>query len=316
MKEIVILGPTASGKTRLAVALAKEINGAIISADSRQVYRGLDIGTGKDLSEYGEIPYSLIDLVEAGDRFNISQYLSHVQAALSKIRESGLTPIICGGSGLYLQALIQGVDFSEVPVNEELRQKLYALSLTQLRQMLDGLEKPNGFQPDTSTAKRLIRAIEICHWISENPHYTPSPPLCPNAKVFGLAPALETRRQHISTRLHQRLQAGLVEEVDALLKKGLRAEQLIYYGLEYKYTTLYLQGNIDYTEFVDKLETEIHRFAKRQMTYFRKMEKDGIAVHWLNPDYTSGIAALNIYSRLKGSDTQAWLAEIFAAGIA
>lgn len=303
MKEIVILGPTASGKTRLAVELAGKINAVIISADSRQVYRGLDIGTGKDLNEYGEVPYHLIDLVEAGERFNISQYLYHAQIALSKIREQGRIAIICGGSGLYIQALLQGIDFSEVPVNEGLRQQLQSLPVQELRQLL-GKEmeketKPEGFQPDTSTAKRLIRAIEICRWISANPGYKPQPALCPNARVFGVAPLPETRRQLITTRLQQRLQEGLVDEVRSLLDRGLSAEQLIYYGLEYKYTTLYLEGKLDFSGFVEKLETEIHRFAKRQMTYFRKMEKDGIGIHWL-----------------KGEGNNSRLAEIFAAGIA
>ncbi len=296
---IVILGPTASGKTRLAVALAGKINGAIISADSRQVYRGLDIGTGKDLEEYGDIPYYLIDLMEAGTRFHISRYLSQVQAALGEIRQQGRTPIICGGTGLYIQALMQGVDFSEVPVNEALRQTLLPLSIQELRQILDNTPKPAGFHPDTSTAKRLVRAIEICHWIAENPDYTPRQALCPDAKVFGIAPRRETRRQHITARLQQRLQEGLVDEVKSLLNNGLTAEQLIYYGLEYKYTTLYLEGILDYSGFVNKLETEIHRFAKRQMTYFRKMEKDGIHIHWL-----------------QGNDHTERLEEIFTTGIA
>lgn len=282
MSEIVILGPTASGKTRMAIKLATKINGAIISADSRQVYRRLDIGTGKDLSEYGEIPYYLIDVVAAGERFNISQYLAQVKSTLAEIRQQGKTPIICGGSGLYIQALIQGVEYSEVPVDTDLRAELASYSIEALREKLALLEKPSGFRPDISTVKRLIRAIEICLWTAEYPHYQPQPPLCPHAKVFGLNPSQETRRAHISRRLQQRLEEGLVEEVHALLEEGLTPDQLIYYGLEYKYTTLYLQGELAYSAYIKKLETEIHRYAKRQMTYFRKMEKDGIAIHWLS----------------------------------
>lgn len=282
MSEIIILGPTASGKTRMAIKLAAKINGAIVSADSRQVYRRLDIGTGKDLSEYGEIPYYLIDVVAAGERFNISQYLAHVKNALAEIRQQGKTPIICGGSGLYIQALIQGVEYSEVPVDTDLRAELASYSIEALREKLAGLEKPSRFHPDISTAKRLIRAIEICIWMAENSHYQPQPPLCPYAKVFGLNPSLETRRARISRRLQHRLEEGLVDEVRALLEEGLTPDQLIYYGLEYKYTTLYLQGGLDYSEYIEKLETEIHRYAKRQMTYFRKMEKDGITIQWLS----------------------------------
>lgn len=280
-QEIVILGPTASGKTRLAVALAKKIKGSILSADSRQVYRGLDIGTGKDLHEFGEIPYYLIDCIDAGERFNVSRFLALAEEALTNIRDTGRQPIICGGTGLYIQGLIQGFAYSEVPVDEVLRQNLSLLSLHKLQQKLKEQEFPANFQPDTSTHKRCIRALEICQWMATHPEYKPEQPYCPNAKVFGLAPPRQSRRNHISDRLKLRLDKGLIDEVKGLLDAGLTPEQLIYYGLEYKYTTQYLLGELNFDTFFNRLETEIHRFAKRQMTFFRKMEKDGINIHWL-----------------------------------
>lgn len=283
---IVILGPTASGKTKLAVELARQINGAIISADSRQVYKGLDIGTGKDLSEYGDTPYYLIDILEAGERYHVSRFLTDAQLALKDIKSKNLTPIICGGTGLYVQGLLQGYDFSDVPIDDSQRQQLEKLDTAILSQMLDQIPKPHHFKPDFSTRKRMIRALEVCGWLQENPNYSPSEPLCPDALVFGLNPKLEQRRANISRRLHLRIQEGLIDEVQSLLDQGLTAEQLIYYGLEYKYTTLFLTGQLSEEAFITKLETEIHRYAKRQMTYFRKMEKDGIKIHWLPEDAT------------------------------
>lgn len=283
-QEIVILGPTASGKTRLAVALAEKIKGSILSADSRQVYRCLDIGTGKDIHEYGQIPYYLIDCVDAGERFNVSQFLDLAEKALTEIHSLGRQPIICGGTGLYIKGLIQGFAYSEVPVNEDFRQILTQLSLQDLQIMLHKQHFPKDFQPDTSTKKRCIRALEICQWIATHPEYKPEKPLCPNAKVFGIAPPRLSRRNHISDRLKLRVDEGLIDEVKGLLDSGLTPEQLIYYGLEYKYTTQYLLGQVDFNTFFNRLETEIHRFAKRQMTFFRKMEKDGIAIHWLKSE--------------------------------
>lgn len=281
-KEIIILGPTASGKTKLAVELAHQINGAIISADSRQVYRGLDLGTGKDLAEYGKIPYYLIDIVNAGEKYNISRFLRDAEYALNEIRQKGRTPIICGGTGHYLQGLIQGYGYSEVPKTEEKRIKLELLETGKLREILQQIPKPKDYKPDFSTRKRIIRAIEICEWLLENPNYTAQPPLCPHAQVYGVAPALEERRQNISRRLKSRIEQGMIDEVHALLENGLEVDQLIYYGLEYKYIALYLTGQLSYQTFYARLETEIHRYAKRQMTYFRKMEKDGVKIHWLS----------------------------------
>lgn len=281
LRPIVILGPTASGKTKLAVALAERLHGGIISADSRQVYQRLDIGTGKDLDEYGAVPYALIDVVDAGEKFDVAQYLKRTREALMELKSNGLRPIICGGTGMYIQALIQGVDSTVVPENPKLREQLKEWTREKLLEKLEESPKPENFRPDRSTQKRLIRALEICEWAALHPDYQPDPPLLPDAKVFGLNPDREIRRQRISERLAQRLKAGLLDEVQGLLESGLTEEQLIYFGLEYKYSTLYLSGELDRQTFEAKLETEIHRFAKRQMTYFRKMEKDGIAIHWL-----------------------------------
>lgn len=285
---IVILGPTASGKTKLAVELASRLNGAIISADSRQVYKGLDIGTGKDLSEYSDVPYYLIDILEAGERYHISRFLADAKLALEDIHNKKLTPIICGGTGHYLQGLLQGYDFSDVPKDESQRQLLEKLDTETLSQMLEQIPKPKQFQPDFSTRKRIIRALEICRWLQENSDYVAREPLCPDALVYGINPDLEQRRVNISRRLHVRIQEGLIDEVQTLLDGGITPDQLIYYGLEYKYTTLFLTGQLSREAYIRKLETEIHRYAKRQMTYFRKMEKDGIKIHWL-PETISNI---------------------------
>lgn len=279
---IVILGPTASGKTRLAVELARHLRGAIISADSRQVYRGLNIGTGKDLDEYGDIPYYLIDIVDAGERYHIADYLRDAAGAFEEIYRQGRVPIICGGTGLYLQALLQGFPYSDVPTDAAIRHALADKTLAELQAELAQKQLPPDFRPDISTKKRLIRAIEIAEWTSRNPTYQAPKPLCPHAMVYGIAPDRESRRKAISKRLKKRLAEGLLEEVQGLLDTGLTADQLTYYGLEYKYCTLYLTGQLDRAQFLARLETEIHRYAKRQMTYFRKMEKDGIAIHWLD----------------------------------
>ncbi|WP_262247765.1 tRNA (adenosine(37)-N6)-dimethylallyltransferase MiaA [Parapedobacter soli] len=277
---IVILGPTASGKTRVAVEVAKQIDGAIISADSRQVYRGMDIGTGKDLDAYGAVPYFLIDIREAGDTYHVSQYRSDVQEALADIERHGKRPILCGGTGLYIQSVLQRLDFSHIPVDASERSRLEALPREDLIGMLQKLNRPPGFKADTSTKKRLVRAIEICKWcqyqaLPANQH------VAVPAVIFGINPPVEIRRKHITERLERRLDEGLVEEVKQLLQKGVPPERLMYYGLEYKYTTRYLLGELDYPRFFARLNTEIHRFAKRQMTYFRKMERDGLKIHWL-----------------------------------
>lgn len=277
---IVILGPTASGKTRLAVEVAKRTNGAIISADSRQVYRGMDLGTGKDLDEYQDIPYFLIDIREAGDTYHVSQYRNDFHEALGRIRQQGKQPILCGGTGWYIQSVLQRFDYSGVPVNTALRSELESLGTDTLRGMLARLPVPADFTADTSTKKRLIRALEICTWCRH--HTLPPQQHAPvPALLFGISPSIESRRQRITERLRSRLEQGLVEEVRQLLQSGISPERLTYYGLEYKYVTSYLLGELDDETLFARLNTEIHRFAKRQMTYFRKMEKDGLAIHWL-----------------------------------
>ena len=277
---IVILGPTASGKTRLAVEVAKRTDGAIISADSRQVYRGMDLGTGKDLGDYGDIPYFLIDIREAGDTYHVSQFRNDFYDTLDAVKQLGKRPILCGGTGLYIQSVLQRLDYSGVPVDRALRSELERLDTDVLRDRLHRLPVPTGFKADTSTRKRLIRATEICTWCQQHV----LPPDCHAtvpAILFGVNPPVEIRRQRITERLRVRLGQGLIEEVRQLLQQGIPPERLMYYGLEYKYATRYLLGELDYEAFFARLNTEIHRFAKRQMTYFRKMEKDGLEIHWL-----------------------------------
>ncbi|CAG5074693.1 tRNA dimethylallyltransferase [Dyadobacter sp. CECT 9623] len=287
----VILGPTASGKTHLAVQVAAELDGEIISADSRQVYREMDIGTGKDLGEYQlagkPVPYHLIDIADAGTQYNVNDYQHDFEKVYEGIASRNRVPILCGGSGFYIYALLKGHAYSAIPVNESLRAKLQELSNEQLLARFKTYSTDYQELADTSTRKRLIRAIEISEYLSADPaagNQFAKPDLAQQSIIFGLNPAVEIRRERISTRLNQRLENGLVEEVEQLLKK-LTPDQLIYYGLEYKYITLYLTGELDFATMKSKLETEIHRFAKRQMTFFRKMEKDGLAIHWLNDDW-------------------------------
>ncbi len=278
---IVILGPTASGKTRVAVELAKQVGGAIISADSRQVYRGMDIGTGKDLGEYGRVPYYLIDTLEPGTPYNVSQYRHDALAALHEIRQLGKQPILCGGTGLYIHTLLQGMPYSDVPVDDVLREELEALPKENVEERLSLTPLPPNFVADTSTRKRMIRALEIAEWYRANPEgKTVSQTV--DALVFGIRIPVTQRREQITIRLAERLRSGLVEEVRGLLDRGIGPEQLIRYGLEYKYVTQYILGEFDYETMVARLNTEIHRFAKRQMTYFRKMEKDGVRIHWVD----------------------------------
>jgi tRNA dimethylallyltransferase len=292
---IVILGPTASGKTHLATHLAHQIQGEIISADSRQVYRGMNIGTGKDLEEYRidnqSIPYHLIDILEAGEQYHIHQFQQDFQKAFNDISSRNKPTILCGGSGMYLEAVLKGFEFTSIPIDENLREELEKKTYDELNLINAGWVKPRvelpasvalAFNPDLSTKKRTIRAIEISQFLSQNPNYEIPKPNIPNAIIFGLNPDTEIRRISITKRLHVRLQNGMIEEVKALIDSGISPDKLIFYGLEYKFVTQYLTGELDFETMVERLNVAIHQFAKRQMTYFRKMERDGLKINWLS----------------------------------
>lgn len=293
---ICVLGPTASGKTRYAVALARELNrlrgvnasegpvnaGAeILSGDSRQVYRGMDIGTGKDLSEYEEIPYHLIDIVDAGTKFDLYQYQKAFEKEYKDIIDRGGIPILCGGSGLYLEAATCGYSIPDVPQSPELRAELEAKSTEELISMLAGL-KPLHNKTDIDTRKRLIRALEIAIWQKdhqvENTSYLPK-----KTYYIGTLVSREERNRRIDARLDARIAEGMADEVKGLLARGIPAENLTYYGLEYKFVTQYVLGVLSLEEMKTLLGNAIHQFAKRQMTWFRGMERKGIRIHWVEP---------------------------------
>ena len=289
-KMITILGPTASGKTPLATALAYEIGGEIISADSRQVYRRMDIGTGKDLADYTvqgsvTIPYHLIDICEPGTKYNLFQYQEDFFDAYQDIRSRGAVPILCGGTGLYIEAVLKGYKLSPVPQNPELRQRLEGKTLAELTQMLADLKSRTGSvmhnTTDVDSCQRAIRAIEIETYNLENP--VPRRELPPvDSLIIGVDIDREARRAKITRRLKARLEEGMIDEVRGLLAEGIPAEDLIYYGLEYKFVTEYVTGQTTYDEMFTRLEIAIHQFAKRQMTWFRGMERRGFTIHWIN----------------------------------
>jgi len=285
MKQLItILGPTASGKTPLAVALAKATGGEIISADSRQVYRRMDIGTGKDLAEYDGVPYHLIDICEPGTKYNLFQYQQDFAKAYQDIEARGSQPILCGGTGLYIEAVLKGYQLSPVPQNPELRAKLEGKSLAELAELLQELKVKNGTMmhntTDVDTAQRAIRAIEIEMGQS---NCMPTKAFCVfRPVVFGVDIDRELRREKITQRLKTRLQEGMADEVRSLLAEGVKAEDLIYYGLEYKFVTEYVTGRLSYDEMFRQLEIAIHQFAKRQMTWFRGMERRGISIEWID----------------------------------
>lgn len=277
---LILLGPTASGKTKLAVQLAKALGAEIISADSRQVYRHMDIGTGKDLREYEDISYHLINSIEPGDKYNITRFLADFEIAYQTIKSKGKRVIVCGGTGFYIQALLTAQPYNQVPTDIEWRSQMESMSKEEINSLLAQYAMPKDFVIDRSSKKRMIRALEIQKWFSGSAHSLTTAVKTYSATVIGLNPALEERRNRITERLYTRLDQGMIDEVKYLLQSGLTYEALEYYGLEYKYISYYLQGMLDYSVFLQKLETEIHRYAKRQMTYFRKMEKDGIKIHW------------------------------------
>lgn len=282
---ITILGPTASGKTTLAVALAKRLGGEILSADSRQIYRQMDLGTGKDLSEYDGVPYHLIDICEPGTKYNLFQYQQDFFDAYTDINARGVQPILCGGTGLYIEAVLKGYHLSPVPQNDALRQELEGKSLEELTQMLVALKEKNGTtmhnRTDVDTAQRAIRAIEIEQYNALHPLPERELPAV-ESEIFGVSIDRELRREKITTRLRQRLDNGMLDEIRQLLNQGIAAEDLIYYGLEYKYLTLHIIGKLSFDEMFRQLEIAIHQFAKRQMTWFRGMERRGFTIHWID----------------------------------
>ncbi|MEN6569440.1 MAG: tRNA (adenosine(37)-N6)-dimethylallyltransferase MiaA [Rikenellaceae bacterium] len=283
---ICVLGPTASGKTKYAVNLALQIGGEIISADSRQVYRGMDIGTGKDLADYEvngiRVPYHLIDIVEAGEKYNLFRYQKDFLRVYRDIRERGKMPILCGGSGLYIEAVTKGYSFAEVPENIELRKDLEQMSMEELVRKLESMKSLHN-KTDIDTKKRVIRAIEIEIYQQDNPEMRILEGFPIVTRFIGMMISREERVRRIDQRLEERLRNGMIEEVKALLDKGITPDDLIYYGLEYKYVTLYLTGYLEYVEMVEKLKVAIHQFAKRQMTWFRGMERRGVKIEWVKP---------------------------------
>jgi len=281
---ITILGPTASGKTPLAAALADKLGTEIISGDSRQVYRRMDLGTGKDLADYvvdgRPVPYHLIDIVEPGYKYNVFEFQRDFLKAYEKIKAKGKLPILCGGTGMYIESVLKGYRLLPVPENPELRASLEGKSLKELTKILEGYKKLHN-STDVDTAKRAIRAIEIEEYYKQQPpEYREFPSL--KSLIVGVDIDRELRREKITRRLKQRLEEGMVDEIRGLLDEGIPAENLIYYGLEYKFLTQYAIGELTYEEMFLQLETAIHQFAKRQMTWFRGMERRGFTIHWLD----------------------------------
>lgn len=279
---LVILGPTASGKTRLAVDAATQLGGEVISADSRQVYRGMDIGTGKDLEEYDTIPYHLIDIVSPGYEFNVYEFQQHFYRIFEDIRSRGKLPVLCGGTGLYLEAVLSGYTMVEAPLDPELRARLEPLSLAQLEHELTRLRPQQHNTTDLEERERLIRAIEVATAQLNAPPLPDPPELSP--LIFGLQWPRPLLRQRIRARLQQRLEQGMVEEVERLHQDGTSWDVLEFYGLEYRFIAQFLQKRLGYNDMVQQLGTAICKFAKRQETWFRRMERRGTAIHWLDPE--------------------------------
>jgi tRNA dimethylallyltransferase len=280
---ITILGPTAGGKTTFAAALAKHLNTEIISADSRQVYRRMDIGTGKDLDDYTvagiKIPYHLIDVCEPGTKYNVFRYQHDFFNIFHRLRKKGKVPILCGGTGMYIEAVLKGFKLLDVPPNPQLRDLLKEKSLPELEKILDSYKTLHN-KTDVDSPQRAIRAIEIEEYYqNESPDKNEFEPI--NSLIIGIDIDREARRKKISDRLQCRLDGGMIDEVRKLIDSGIHPDDLIYYGLEYKYLTLYLTGKLAYEEMIRQLEIAIHQFAKRQMTWFRGMERRGFTIHWI-----------------------------------
>lgn len=281
---IAILGPTASGKTPFAAALAAELDTEIISADSRQIYRSMDLGTGKDIADYTvngkEIPYHLIDIADPGYKYNVFEYQRDFLAAYETIKQKGRLPVLCGGTGMYLESVLKGYKLLPVPENQELRERLADKSLEELTGILAGYKNLHN-STDVDTAKRAIRAIEIEEYYAHTPVDERAFPQL-HSLIIGVDIDRELRREKITRRLRQRLEEGMVDEVRRLIDQGIQPDDLIYYGLEYKYLTLHVIGRLSYKEMFGQLEIAIHQFAKRQMTWFRGMERRGFTIHWID----------------------------------
>ena len=281
---VTILGSTASGKTEIAVNLALKLGGEVISADSRQIYRKMDLGTGKDIAEYRvngvDVPYHLIDIAEAGYQYNVFEFQRDFLKVYQTVKEKGNFPVMCGGSGMYLEAILKGYRLVQVPVNDSRREELQLLSLEALKEILKKYKSINN-KSDTENKKRAIRAIEIEEYCSAHPLIDLSFPDI-NSLIVGIKFDRESRRRRITARLKQRIDNGMIDEVRDLLDGDIKPEDLTYYGLEYKYVTLYITGQLNYDEMFNSLNTAIHQFAKRQMTWFRKMEREGFEIRWLD----------------------------------
>lgn len=284
---IAILGPTASGKTPFAAALAHRLNTEIISADSRQIYRGMDLGTGKDLADYTidghAIPYHLIDIADPGYKYNVFEYQRDFLISYEMIKQKGCLPVLCGGTGMYLESVLKGYRLMPVPENQELRARLANHTLEELTEMLSQYKTLHN-STDVDTVKRAIRAIEIEEYYAAHPVPEREFPKL-NSLIIGVDINRELRREKITRRLKQRLEEGMVDEVRRLIEQGISPDDLIYYGLEYKYLTLYVIGQLTYDEMFNQLETAIHQFAKRQMTWFRGMERRGFTIHWVSAEW-------------------------------
>jgi len=300
---IVITGPTATGKTRLAALVADRLGGEIVSADSRQVYRGMDIGTGKDMSDYvingRKVPVHMIDVADAGYRYNVYEYQRDFLKVFDELSLRGCLPVVCGGSGMYVDSIVSGYRLVQVPVNGPLRALLEGRSLEELTDILSRYKSLHN-QTDVDTVKRAVRAIEIADYYMNHP-VDDKPFPVKNPLVTAVFFDRETRRQRISERLRARLEGGMIEEVQHLLAAGIHPDDLIYYGLEYKYVTLFLMNDLGYEDMFRKLEVEIHRFAKRQMTWFRGMERRGITIKWIDGNMSDDEKVNSIISRLRRS---------------
>lgn len=296
---IAVVGPTACGKTRRGVALARRLGAEIVSADSRQVYRGMDVGTGKDLADYGDVPYHLIDIAPAGYRYNLYEYLRDARAALADIDARGRRAVIVGGTGLYVESLLKGIAMPEVPADPELRNRLMQLPLAELTDMLASMKALHN-TTDVDTVQRAVRALEIEYYYAAHPAEAQAArnPQPMEALVVGIDIPRDVRRRLISERMQRRFDSeDMLAEVQGLLDSGISPDDLIYYGLEYKYITMHAIGRISRREMMEGLETAIHQFAKRQMTWFRGMERRGFPIHWLpwdmpEAEFTDAVMAM------------------------